>query len=74
DFSFLSSERKFQAFDIMGFLRPLTGSLFLLFSSVNVLAQPATLASQAAAMPDDFQAYFFNAPLSARIMVDNRVL
>lgn len=58
----------------MGFLRPLTGSLFLIISSANTWAQTEPLASQAAAMPDDFQAHFFNAPLSARIMVDNRVL
>ncbi|WP_245874255.1 CS1-pili formation C-terminal domain-containing protein [Cedecea neteri] len=57
----------------MSFLRPLTGSL-LLISSTNALAQPVTLVSQAASMPDDFRSHFFNAPLSARVMLDNRVL
>lgn len=58
----------------MYFLRPLTGSLLLVISGTSALAQPVTLASQVAAMPEDFQAYFFNAPLSARVMLDNRVL
>lgn len=33
-----------------------------------------TLAQQAAAMPDDFRAHFFNAPVSTRVLLDGKYL
>jgi hypothetical protein len=38
------------------------------------LLRPPTLAEQAAAMPSDFRQHFFNVPVSARVMLDGKLL
>ncbi|MGX9257778.1 CS1-pili formation C-terminal domain-containing protein [Pantoea ananatis] len=53
----------------------------LLISAVGVVPEVAgqsssqlSLAKQAAAMPADFRAHFFNTPVSARVLLDGRLL
>ncbi|WP_345830786.1 CS1-pili formation C-terminal domain-containing protein [Erwinia sp. HDF1-3R] len=64
----------------MDFSRFITGFTLLLGITVAMQATAAqsprslSLAKQAAAMPEDFRAYFFNVPLSARVMLDGKLL
>lgn len=60
--------------------RSLTGITLLLCSAVVAQADTVppqralSLAQQAAAMPTDFRSHFFNAPISARVMLDGKLL
>ncbi|NIG21614.1 hypothetical protein F3J37_23370 [Pantoea sp. Al-1710] len=60
--------------------RSLTGITLLLCSAGAAQADAVapqrapSLAQQAAAMPADFRSHFFNAPISARVMLDGKLL
>lgn len=62
----------------MSLSRSVTGLSLLLFTAgapqAATPSSPPSLAQQAAAMPADFRAHFFNAPISARVMLDGRLL
>lgn len=59
----------------MLFLRPVTGIALAISVSLPVQAKAIkTLAEQAADMPAEFREHFFNTPLSARIVLDGKLL
>ncbi|MFA1238289.1 CS1-pili formation C-terminal domain-containing protein [Serratia odorifera] len=59
----------------MPFLQLVTAIAFAITLSLSAVAQASqSLASQAADMPAEFREHFFNAPISARVVLDGKVL